>query len=136
MSIPGVAKGVAGVVTVTLLSFFPMCSCGCGSVAHEAGAPLTPSAVADSKRSGSQIARALKSYYDDHGNYPKQLSDLVPKHIASIQPPAAGVPRWFYETSEDGKEFLLQFGSLAHTYDRPYPSWGITSREFKWINID
>ena len=30
------------------------------------------------------IGKALKSYHEEHGDYPKGLSDLMPKHLDDV----------------------------------------------------
>ena len=76
---------------------------------------------------GDEIVQAITSYQNLHGRYPRRLDDLVPQHIASIQPPLAGDSAWLYGLhSVRGRvHFHLSFGCGPE----PYPCYYYSSAD-------
>jgi hypothetical protein len=65
--------------------------------------------VESSKRVGNQIFNALSACHEKTGNYPQQLSNLVPQFLPAIVPPAAGEGKWHYACHPDGQFFSMWF---------------------------
>ncbi|MGH7448343.1 MAG: hypothetical protein ACREK1_02870 [Longimicrobiales bacterium] len=49
-----------------------------------------------SKQRGAELVQALDEYHSEHGTYPEQLEQLVPRHIDKVRPPLWGLRRWRY----------------------------------------
>jgi len=67
------------------------------------------SLVTDSQQVGDQIVNALKQHFNDQGQYPIQLSDLLQKYLDRLLDPLAGDKKWRYETDREGSWFQLSF---------------------------
>src|SRR5262245_51261638 len=63
----------------------------------------------ESKARGARIVAALNNYYSDHGKFPQNLQELVPKYLARLEPPTAGNCQWVYITPPDLSVFSLCF---------------------------
>ena len=109
--------------------------CGCEDRTY-CEQPMTSLTIERTKRSGERIADALDRYYQDQGHYPDVLSSLVPSYLESIEPPVAGVPVWFYRTTEGGQNYELEFGSLMVTSQNPFPSYAISGDYKEWVVDD
>jgi hypothetical protein len=53
-------------------------------------------ALEESKQRGSQIVQALAAFREENETYPEELSGLVPRYLAGIEPPVWGLESWRY----------------------------------------
>jgi len=58
-------------------------------------------ALKQTEQSGAQVLKAIKSFREETGSYPKSLDRLVPSFLSEIPQPAWGLQRWTYNTTED-----------------------------------
>ncbi len=87
----------------------------------------TDDRIEQSIATGDEIVAALESYKSANGGYPASLDELVPVHIATIEPPVAGVKKWNYRRVPRGG-YQLIFGANG----AEYPSRYYTSQDGKW----
>jgi hypothetical protein len=57
----------------------------------------------ESKDRGAVIVEGLLRYRAEHGTYPVELSELVPRYVPAIEEPTWGLERWRYRrlTADD-----------------------------------
>jgi hypothetical protein len=72
------------------------------------------------------IVNALNQYYLDENRYPNQLEQLVPKYMATLNPPTVG-GNWKYQPDGSAKTFRLSFRPA----DR-FPVYWYTSNLQQW----
>jgi hypothetical protein len=72
--------------------------------------------VAESRVRGEGIVKALDAYYVTRGFYPRQLEELQPAYLKSIQRPSAGDRAWLYEVAQDAQSFTLVFAMNEQRY--------------------
>ena len=65
-------------------------------------------AVAETKRRGDVICRAIESYRGRHGRVPSSLSELQPEFLSQIPEPTVGKKRWEYASYENGQAYNLE----------------------------
>jgi hypothetical protein len=95
------------------------------------------SRIAESKRRGESIAKAVRAFKADHGDFPEALGDLLPRYMSSVPAPVAGSEKWVYRVYKDEGTFMLQFGvpsSVDPTF--LYPSCKYGSRSGRWYTND
>jgi hypothetical protein len=98
--------------------------------------PLSADSVNETMRRGSSIFMALNNYRDNHVVYPRSLDTLVSEGwISEIEPPTAGLPRWYYSTSDDATWCQLKFGpGLLGSETDPWPSYFLSSNSDIWYS--
>jgi hypothetical protein len=72
--------------------------------------PHTQEELADARDTylvAVEIRSALKAFFDDMGQHPVSLEELVPKYIGEIRPPKQGDTGWIY-TKGDKDDYDLQ----------------------------
>ena len=90
-------------------------------------------AVAESQQHGNQIVTALEAYKADHGVYPQDLGELVPKYLREIPPPVAGDRQWGYLPGDVGERFDLTVTGPTENdpimgYHSPSKKWWMDTR--------
>jgi hypothetical protein len=48
------------------------------------------------EKRGDSIIAALEAYRAQHGEYPKELQDLIPQFAEAVEPPLVGDRKWVY----------------------------------------
>lgn len=99
------------------------------------GCEPNKSSVPADMATGNEIAGALGKYKGEHGHYPEQLSDLVPKYISEIKPPRYGEKKWIYVKYRDKGTFaLFMWGAKAYQdgymYDPDKNEWEVVENSF------
>lgn len=87
-----------------------------------------PWKVHESKQTGNQIIEGLEHYRAREGHYSAELTDLVPRDIASIKNPPAGSQQWSYEPEQNNSEFELAFMDTRASV----PRWYYKSSDGRW----
>ncbi|HEX2168458.1 MAG TPA: hypothetical protein VHG09_14585 [Longimicrobiales bacterium] len=93
----------------------------------------------ESKNRGALIVSGLDRYFIENGTYPEQLSELVPTHIAAIEPPAWGLERWRYrryvpqhaDETEDTSSVYFQLSVAADESGYPVLYYDFATR--RWV---
>lgn len=85
--------------------------------------------IAISTQRGDAIVHALNEYYDENGQFPISLTELVPMYIDDIPPPLAGNGRWEYSVNDTKQTFFLLFGLNKSMY----PSRSFSSLSGMWL---
>ena len=65
--------------------------------------------VAESKKRGNNINKALLAYKTENSIYPERLDLLVPKYLEKIESPMAGNRKWIYEVYDSNQQYNLGF---------------------------
>lgn len=65
-------------------------------------------AVAETKRRGDVICRAIESYRGRYGKVPSSLSELQPEFLSEIPQPTVGRKTWGYASYESGQAYNLE----------------------------
>lgn len=90
---------------------------------------LRPSAM-EVQRRAEPIIGALQGYYEVHGSYPAQLTDLLPQQLNEI--PATGLKRPFlYTTCPNGQIYMLEFTRQPSPMN--YERYGYTNTLPRWL---
>jgi len=63
--------------------------------------------VAETKRRGDIVCRALEAYRASTGKVPNDLKELQPQFLSEIRPPTVGKQTWTYETYQSGQSHNL-----------------------------
>ena len=63
--------------------------------------------IAETKRRGDIIGKAIEAYHMKFGKYPFQLSELQPDFLREIPQPTAGAKLWDYIVIDDGTNYWL-----------------------------
>ena len=84
-------------LALTLLLLFCLASCG-----------WSDAQVAETKRRGDTICRAIEAYRARAGKVPGNLKELQPDFLAEIPQPTVGKKVWEYATYEDGQAYILE----------------------------
>ncbi|MEM1058623.1 MAG: hypothetical protein AAGK14_05195 [Verrucomicrobiota bacterium] len=76
--------------------------------------------IALTERRGNLIVDALENYHTDHGKYPKELTQLIPKYLVSIPNPAVDAKEWEYWPVREriGFVLFLHGSESLHFYDK------------------
>jgi hypothetical protein len=95
----------------------------------------------ESKERGTAIVEALERHRQDHGDYPRALEALVPRYVASIEPPTWGLRRWRYRpysagdvvsgVPADTSERYFQLSVAANERGYPVLYYDFTGR--RWV---
>ncbi len=111
---------------------------GCASMAAAAVFLCVLTAVLDEWNERRQEAKALKAgdtiiaalgrFHAEHGVYPQDLSELVPRYLESIPVTAWGHGDWHYRSAEDGAGFSL----MVSDSPRVLRSYHYYSSEGRW----
>ena len=89
--------------------------------------------IADCQEIGNTIVIALEQYKNDHGQYPDQLSLLVPHYLSNIPDHLVGDKKWEYELSSNKDAFTLTFCPCLY---RSMPNYTYYSLPKKWVIVD
>jgi len=81
------------------------------------------------KDDGLRIAQSLDTYYQDHGQYPETLNELVPMYIDELNQPASRMYGWLYYTTVD--KFTL--GYVWYVGRDGYELYVITETDRDWM---
>jgi hypothetical protein len=66
------------------------------------------SGIAETKRRGDVVCRAIEAYRAKTGKYPFQLSDLQPEFLRELPQPTVGDKQWEYTPIDRGANYQLQ----------------------------
>ncbi len=72
----------------------------------------------------ARVVQAIYAYRDDHGEFPKQLTDLIPSYISAIPKDRSGKPMFYSIDSVNG--FNLSY-RIRQNY-----GCGISDKEPEW----
>ena len=64
--------------------------------------------IAETKRRGEVVCRAVEAYHAKTGKYPFQLTDLQPEFLRDIPLPTAGGKEWQYTVIDNGTNYYFQ----------------------------
>lgn len=92
----------------------------------------TNNKIKDSTKKGDLIILKINLFYEMHGRYPYQLTELVPEYIDTLPLPSAGAKQWNY-SAERGDEFSLGFSMPRDSKWYGYPISQYDSRSGKWL---
>jgi len=89
--------------------------------------------VADCQKLGDTIVVALNQYKNDHGEYPDELSSLIPHYLPEIPDHFVGNKKWEYGRSYEAGEYDDVFTLTFHpSRSRCMPCCTYFSMEEKW----
>jgi hypothetical protein len=91
----------------------------------------TEQKLAESKQRGDAIVDALFAYKEKHGQFPTQLTPLVPEFLPKVEPPTAGTGSWEYYSG--GSNFTLYFAKSKKASDA---EWTYSSETRRWERVD
>jgi hypothetical protein len=86
--------------------------------------------IEKSKVTGNALIEKINLFHKKNGRFPKDLDELVPAYIASVQAPSAGERQWAYGAS--GDMFTLSFSMPKGPAWHGYPSCHYDSRYKFW----
>jgi hypothetical protein len=66
------------------------------------------SGVAETKRRGDIVCRAVDAYRTKNGEYPPELKKLQPSFIREIPQPTVGHKQWWYVVIDNGTNYNLK----------------------------
>jgi len=93
----------------------------------------------ETERQGAALVAALEAYRREHGVYPDSLPQLVPDHLARIDPPVWGLGRWRYRAYDapapagSPDTVLRYFHLAAPANEANYPVLYYDFVERKWV---
>jgi hypothetical protein len=70
--------------------------------------------VAETKRRGDVICRAVEAFHVRTGRFPIHLADLQPDHLREIPQPTAGDGSWDYIVIDSGTNYNLLVSASEH----------------------
>ena len=74
------------------------------------------SGIAETRRRGDIISRAIDAYRTRTGKYPSELRDLQPEFLREIPQPTVGYKEWEYLLIDQGTNYSL--GVIASEFGR------------------
>jgi hypothetical protein len=103
--------------------------------AGELETPADPmkSAPWEDLRIGNDIIAALEKYNAERGQYPEELSDLVPGYLSAITPPNFGEKKWTYSPRQHSFALFLwgnKQDSDGYCYGAPEKKWKVVHNSF------
>ncbi len=66
------------------------------------------SRIAETRRRGDIISRAIEAYRAKSGKYPAELKELQPNFLREIPQLTVGYKEWEYELIDQGKNYWLR----------------------------
>lgn len=95
----------------------------------------------ESKNRGAPIVAALGAYHAEQGTYPETLDELVPRHLAGIEPPTWGLERWTYRrytpadvsTADDTDDDVVFFQLSVAANESGYPVLYYDLAAARWV---
>jgi hypothetical protein len=83
------------------------------------------SGIAETRRRGDIISKAIEAYRAKTGKYPVELRELQPKFLRAIPQPTVGYKQWQYELIDQGTNYWLQVvaSEFGQQLDRTSRGW-------------
>ena len=106
-------------VRVIALGFLLTAISGCAKLERlraEQPWKWSASGIAETRRRGDTISRAIDAYRTRTGKYPSELRDLQPEFLREIPQPTVGYKEWEYLLIDQGTNYSL--GVVASEFGR------------------